>query len=147
MTPSIERADVPAAAAITALTGEMLEEIQAAIGERVFRFDATRNQPRLEGALETSHCVAFLARAPHPGGEPLGSLALCEGFALYAEGSFGIIREVREPAPPGPASERPCPGSLSTKRHPIPPARIRRQRPPLKPPPSAPPQSSGGRSP
>jgi GNAT superfamily N-acetyltransferase len=94
MTPSIERADVTAAAAITALTGELLGEIQAAIGERVFRFDAARNLERLEGALESGRCVVFLARAPHPGGGPLGFVALCEGFALYAEGAFGIITEL-----------------------------------------------------
>ena len=52
MTPSIERADVSAAAVVTALSGELLEEIQAAIGERVFSFDAAWNQTRLEEALE-----------------------------------------------------------------------------------------------
>jgi GNAT superfamily N-acetyltransferase len=94
MTPSIERAAIAAAAVITALTGELLEEIQAAIGERVFRFDAARNQARLEGALASGRCVVFLARAPRPGDEPLGFLALCEGFALYAEGAYGIITEL-----------------------------------------------------
>jgi GNAT superfamily N-acetyltransferase len=94
MTPSVERADVSVAAAITALTGELLEEIQTAIGERVFRFDAARNQARLEGALESGRCVVFVARSHHGAGEPLGFLALCEGFALYAEGCFGIITEL-----------------------------------------------------
>ena len=94
MTPSIERAEASAAAAITALTGALLEEIQAAIGEQVFRFDAGRNRARLEGALESGRCVVFLARAPHPEGEPLGFLALCEAFALYAEGTFGLITEL-----------------------------------------------------
>ncbi len=96
MTPSIERADVSSAAAITTLTGELLEEIQAAIGERMFSFDAALNQTRLEEALETGRCVVFLARGrgPHPDGDPQGFLALCEGFALYAEGDFGIITEL-----------------------------------------------------
>jgi GNAT superfamily N-acetyltransferase len=71
MTPSIERADVSAAAVVTALSGELLEEIQAAIGERVFSFDAAWNQTRLEEALETGRCVVFLAR-----GRELGSALL-----------------------------------------------------------------------
>ncbi|KEF41667.1 MAG: hypothetical protein ER33_10365 [Cyanobium sp. CACIAM 14] len=94
MRPAIERADVSDAPVITALTGELLEEIQAAIGERVFRFDAALNQARMEEALESGRCVVFVARGPHAGSEPLGFLALCEAFALYAEGSFGIITEL-----------------------------------------------------
>ncbi|MFM7647795.1 MAG: hypothetical protein ACKO50_06965 [Cyanobium sp.] len=66
MTPSIERPDVSAAAVVTALTGELLEEIQTAIGERVFSFDAALNQTRLEEALETGRCVVFLARGRGP---------------------------------------------------------------------------------
>ncbi len=94
MTSRIEPAGASDAAAITSLTGELLEEIQVAIGERVFRFDAALNQARLVEALESGRCVVFLARNRHPGGESLGFLAMCEGFALYAEGTFGIITEL-----------------------------------------------------
>lgn len=94
MTPTVERADVSAAPAITTLTGELLEEIQAAIGERVFRFDAPSTQTRLEAALQSGRCVVFLALGPHTGEAPQGCLALTEAFALYAEGSFGIITEL-----------------------------------------------------
>ncbi|MEB3322500.1 MAG: GNAT family N-acetyltransferase [Synechococcaceae cyanobacterium] len=94
MTPSVERADIAAAAAITALTGELLEEIQLAIGERVFGFDAARNQARLEAALESGRCIVFHIPDPQPGVGSIALLAMCEGFALYAEGAFGIITEL-----------------------------------------------------
>ena len=94
MTPTVARAAVSAAPAITALTGALLEEIQTAIGERVFRFDAAETQTRLEAALQSHRCVVFLAPGLDPGEAPLGCLALCEAFALYAEGAFGIITEL-----------------------------------------------------
>jgi GNAT superfamily N-acetyltransferase len=94
LTADIVQAGASDGAAITALTGELLEEIQVAIGERVFRFDAVLNQAQLEEALERGRCVVLLARDPHRGPGTLGFLAMCQGFALYAEGAFGIITEL-----------------------------------------------------
>jgi GNAT superfamily N-acetyltransferase len=94
LTADIVQADASDSAAITALTGALLEEIQVAIGERVFRFDAVRNQARLREALVSGRCVVLLARDPQRGRETLGFLAMCQGFALYAEGTFGIITEL-----------------------------------------------------
>jgi GNAT superfamily N-acetyltransferase len=99
LTAEIVQADAAESAAITALTGELLEEIQVTIGERVFRFDAALNQARLEEALGSGRCVVFLARDRQPGGKGLGFLSLCEGFALYAEGTFGIITELYVSSP------------------------------------------------
>ncbi len=94
MTPRIKLAEVWDAAAIITLTGELLDEIQTCISEKVFHFDAGASQTRLEAALENGRCVVFLAHGPDTDSEPLGFLALCEAFALYAEGAFGIVTEL-----------------------------------------------------
>lgn len=94
MIPSIVRADASDAGAITSLCAELLEEIQAGIGERVFRFDATASRMRLEKALENGRCVVFIERGSDTSSALQGFLALCEAFALYTEGAFGIITEL-----------------------------------------------------
>ena len=94
MAPRIELAEVSDSAEIIALTGELLEEIQTRISEGVFHFEAMASQTRLEAAIENGRCVVFLAHGLATGSEPLGFLALCEAFALYAEGAFGIVTEL-----------------------------------------------------
>ena len=77
------------------MTAELLQEIEAAIGERMFRFDSAASHPMLETALARRHCgcVVFLVRGVQHGVELLGFLALFEAFALYDNGAFRIISE------------------------------------------------------
>ncbi len=83
MTPRIKLAEVWDAAAIITLTGELLDEIQTCISEKVFHFDAGASQTRLEAALENGRCVVFLAHGPGTGNEPLGFLALGEAVLCW----------------------------------------------------------------
>ena len=90
---AIDRAVAADAGAVAAMTGELLEESMAVVGVRAFHFDLAEATARAREFLERERYVAFLARA---GGEPreVGFVALCESWALYAEGAFGILPEL-----------------------------------------------------
>lgn len=98
MTSAIRRAEASDAPLITALTGELLEEIQQGIGEPVFSFEPAASHRQLERALQRQRCIVLLCAGkeldPQAAADAAGFLSLCEGFALYAGGDFGIITEL-----------------------------------------------------
>ena len=81
--------DVPE---VAAMTGALLREIMEMTGEKSFNFDLAATVVRLQEFLAREKVFVFVARdnANHP----LGFVAMYEGHALYAEGSFGTISEL-----------------------------------------------------
>lgn len=77
---------------VAEMVGELLHEIMAAIGWPVFGFDATATQNRAKDWMTDGKSRIWLAsdRAQRT----LGFVALYEGYALYAEGTFGTISEL-----------------------------------------------------
>lgn len=75
---------------VAAMVGKLLTEIMDTVGARVFSFDLEQTTNRLKIAIEDDRYVVFVART---GGMPVGFVALCESFALYAGGVFGTIPE------------------------------------------------------
>jgi GNAT superfamily N-acetyltransferase len=88
----IQRATVRDAREIAVLIGELLTEIMNAIGTRAFNFDLDETVSRLTDFLDREKYFVFVARDEH--GIPAGFIALCESYALYAEGAFGTIPEL-----------------------------------------------------
>ena len=91
-TMTIQRAGAQDSAEVSVMVGELLVEIMAAIGSRVFNFDCTETTARLEDLLGREKYFVFVARDAD--GKPAGFVSLCESYALYAEGAFGIIPEL-----------------------------------------------------
>lgn len=89
---TIRRAAANDAPEIAAMVGELLEEIMAAIGTQAFRFDFAETSARLADFLDREKYFVFVARGEDD--KPAGFVALYEGYALYAEGAFGIIPEL-----------------------------------------------------
>jgi len=89
---NIHRAGVADADEITTLTGELLHEIMQLVGIPAFQFDPAATRKRLRDYLQQEKYVVFIARSPADAGM-LGLISLCEAYALYAEGSYGIIPE------------------------------------------------------
>jgi GNAT superfamily N-acetyltransferase len=92
VTLNIQRAGVADASDITSLIGELLQEIMQTIGIQAFHFDPIETARRLEDFLQQEKYVVFLAR-DNTDASIQGVLCLCESYALYAEGSYGIIPE------------------------------------------------------
>ena len=76
---------------ITTMLGELLTEIMQRSSQQAFNFDFSGTQSRLEDFLRKGQFVVFIARSD--AGQPVGFIALCESYALYTEGVFGIIPE------------------------------------------------------
>jgi GNAT superfamily N-acetyltransferase len=76
---------------VTALVGELLQEIMGVIGTAAFGFSPTETEARAQGWLTDGTYTVLLAR---DGKATLGFLALTESRALYAEGTFGTIPEL-----------------------------------------------------
>lgn len=74
------------------MAGELLSEIMTAIGIPAFNFDLAETTDRLTGFLGGEKYFVFVARDGN--GKPAGFIAVCESFALYAEGAFGTIPEL-----------------------------------------------------
>jgi GNAT superfamily N-acetyltransferase len=87
----IRTAVVEEAPAIAALAGELLTEIMTLIGEPVFHFDLTDTTERLARFIQEERYSVFVASDT---AVPVGFVALYEGYALYAEGAFGVIPEL-----------------------------------------------------
>ncbi|HLZ35933.1 MAG TPA: GNAT family N-acetyltransferase [Nitrospira sp.] len=82
----------PAEAWIVAeMVGELLHEIMDAINSRVFRFDPAETEARARAWLTDRTYTVLLA---HEGDAAAGFVALYQGYALYAEGTFGTISEL-----------------------------------------------------
>ena len=73
------------------MVGELLNEIMDSIGETAFNFDLTETSARLSDFLAQEKYVVFMAQDEK--NRPVGFIALYEAYALYAEGTFGVIPE------------------------------------------------------
>jgi GNAT superfamily N-acetyltransferase len=89
----ISRAQPADAATIAKLVGELLHEIETAIGSKVFSFDSAGTETRARTWLINGSYTVFVAHSDR-GNEVLGFLAVYESFGLYAEGAFGTIPEL-----------------------------------------------------
>lgn len=89
----IRRALPENAPAVATLVGELLHEIMSAIGERAFSFDPAATTLRTRDFLAREKYFVFLATDEKSGAE-VGFVALCESYALYAEGCYGTIPEL-----------------------------------------------------
>lgn len=70
---------------------KLLNEIMTKIDAKAFNFDVINAKNILKNAILTNKTTIFIAKAKNL---PIGIIALYEGFALYANGSFGIISEL-----------------------------------------------------
>ena len=90
--PPILRAVAGDAPELAIMVGELLAEIMNAISMQAFNFDLAETVSRLQDFIEREKYFVFFARGGN--GEPAGFIALCESYALYAEGAFGTIPEL-----------------------------------------------------
>jgi GNAT superfamily N-acetyltransferase len=95
---TIDRATRRDSREVAAMAGELLAEITVAIGEQAFNFDLEATTARLENYLDQEKYIVFVARTARL--EAAGFIAICETYALYAEGALGTIPElfVRSPS-------------------------------------------------
>jgi GNAT superfamily N-acetyltransferase len=89
----VSRAQPVDAATIAELVGELLREIETAIGSKVFSFDAAGTEARARMWLSNGSYTVFIAYSGS-GNEVLGFVAVYESFGLYADGAFGTIPEL-----------------------------------------------------
>ena len=89
----IDHASPEDAAGIATMVGELLREIMAVIGAPAFGFHEAQTEARARSWMTEGRYRVLLAR-DGAGGEPVGFLALYEGYALYAERAFGTIPEL-----------------------------------------------------
>lgn len=88
---TIQKAPAQDAPEIASMVGELLAEIMENIGEQVFHFDLIETTQRLSEFLTQEKYIVFTARdLDH---QLIGFISLCESYALYAGGCFGIIPE------------------------------------------------------
>lgn len=81
------------ARALARMVGELLGEIMAAVGARVFEYHEQETIARAQTWLAERTYTVFLAR-DQADGSICGFLALGESRALYAGGVFGTIPEL-----------------------------------------------------
>jgi ribosomal protein S18 acetylase RimI-like enzyme len=91
MSIEIKRATPEQSPEIAEMVGQLLEEIMNSIGVKAFNFDWNQTRDRLRQFLLDQKYFVFVAE---DAGEPVGFIALYEGYALYAEGAFGTIPEL-----------------------------------------------------
>jgi ribosomal protein S18 acetylase RimI-like enzyme len=91
MSIEIKRATPKQSPEIAEMVGQLLEEIMNSIGVKAFNFDWNQTRDRLGQFLLDQKYFVFVAE---DAGEPVGFIALYEGYALYAEGAFGTIPEL-----------------------------------------------------
>jgi len=89
----VSRAQPADAATIAKLVGELLHEIETAIGSTVFSFDSVGTETQARTWLINGTYTVFIAYSDS-GDEVLGFLAIYESFGLYAQGAFGTIPEL-----------------------------------------------------
>lgn len=75
---------------IAAMVGELLTEIMNAVQDQAFHFDLSATVDRLMEFIRQERYVVFVAC---DGATLVGFIALCESYALYADGAFGTIPE------------------------------------------------------
>ncbi|WP_027159460.1 GNAT family N-acetyltransferase [Methylobacter luteus] len=91
MSIEIKQATPEQSPEIAEMVGQLLEEIMNNIGVKAFNFDWNQTRDRLRQFLLDQKYFVFVAE---DAGEPVGFIALYEGYALYAEGAFGTIPEL-----------------------------------------------------
>jgi GNAT superfamily N-acetyltransferase len=81
---------------VATLVGELLQEIMAAVNDKVFAFHHDDTVVRACSWLKDGLYTVLLA---YERSEPVGFLALYQSYALYTEGEYGTIPEfyVRQP--------------------------------------------------
>jgi GNAT superfamily N-acetyltransferase len=82
---------------VAVMTGELLEEIMAAIGARAFDFVLQDAEARLNDFIANGKYVVFVATDAMTGsgaGSGAGFIALYESYSIYAAGAFGTIPEL-----------------------------------------------------
>jgi len=89
---TIRRATTGDAQEVAVMVCELLNEIMSAIGVQAFNVDLAETASRLKDFLESEKYFVLVAR--NGSGVPAGFIALCESYALYAEGAFGTIPEL-----------------------------------------------------
>ena len=89
---NIETAAVEDTQALAVMVGELLDEIMGATGSHAFNFNLEETTARLKGFLEQGRYFVLMAR--DGAGAACGFVALCESYALYAEGVYGAIPEL-----------------------------------------------------
>ena len=90
MSIQIVQARLEDAESAATLVGELLQEIMAAVNDKVFGFHHADTVARARSWLKEGLYTVLLA---HEGGGLLGFLALYESYALYTEGAYGTIPE------------------------------------------------------
>ncbi len=88
----IHRASADDASDIAVLVGELLHEVMAATGVKSFNVDLADTTARLVDFIARDKYVVYIARTRAK--QTAGCISLCESYALYAEGAFGIIPEL-----------------------------------------------------
>lgn len=89
---AIQRATADDSYEVAVMVGELLTEISDTIGVKVFNFDLDDTAARLRDFLNRDKYFVFVARQGNT--KPIGFIALCESYALYAEGVYGTIPEL-----------------------------------------------------
>jgi GNAT superfamily N-acetyltransferase len=88
---TIRTARATDAQSLAVLVGELLNEITAAIGIHAFNFILEDTSSRLKDFIHQEKYFVFVACNRND--DPIGFIALYEGYALYTEGIFGTIPE------------------------------------------------------
>ncbi len=88
---SVRAASVGDSAAVAAMIHALTSEIMARTGTPHFDIDLVRLQDNCLEFLREGRYQAYLAL--DAGGRPVGVATLCESYALYAGGRFGVLQE------------------------------------------------------
>ncbi len=90
---NIARATESLSPKIAILVGELLYEIMERINIQAFHFDLDETIVRLYDFIEHEKNFVFVAQ-DNESRELIGFVTVYEGYALYAEGSFGTMAEL-----------------------------------------------------
>ena len=90
--PSIQRATPDDVHELAVMAGELLNEIMRAIGTQAFNFSLADTTANLRDFIAREKYFVLVARGADA--PPVGFITLCESYALYAEGVFGIVPEL-----------------------------------------------------
>lgn len=89
---TIQQASLSDAHDIAVMVGELLNEIMSNMNISFFNFNLQETTDRLADFIAQGKYCVFIAN--NTKSEPIGFIALFEGYALYAEGAFGTIPEL-----------------------------------------------------
>jgi GNAT superfamily N-acetyltransferase len=88
----IVQATAKDAPSIAVMVRDLLHEIMTATGVEHFTFDLEATSDRCQQLIEEGKYIAYQA-IDSSTQKPVGFIGLCESYALYAEGIFGIVQE------------------------------------------------------